>query len=106
MDGKWKQSNSNAEDASQAITIAKSAIDIYWISDDGNTKSIDWIGSYVPPKTRYNAYERISKRDKKKTENAILASLDPTKQFTYKDVVLSYEVSLMGTTRTVKTERF
>lgn len=104
LDGKWKQSNSNAEDAWQAITIAKDTIEIYWISD-GDTRSIYWIGSYVPPKTADDAYKWVSKRDKKKTDNAILASSDATKKFTYEDGVLSYEVSLMGTARTVKAER-
>ena len=105
LSGKWKQSNSSAKDSWQAITIGKDAIEIYWVSDGGDTRSVYWIGSYLPPKTTEDAYQWISKRDKKKTDNAMLASTDPTKKFTYKDGVLSYQVSLMGTTKTVKAER-
>ena len=35
----------------------------------------------------------------------MLASSDDTKEFTYKDGVISYEASAMGSTKTVKLEK-
>ena len=39
---------------------------------------------------------------KEKTGMALLASSDDTKEFTYKDGVISYEASAMGTTKKVE----
>lgn len=39
--------------------------------------------------------------DTAKTENALMASSDPTKTFTYTDGEISYEVTALGTTVTV-----
>lgn len=105
LSGKWKQSNSKAEDAWQAITIKKGVIQIWWVSDGGDTRSVYWVGSYVNPKASEDAYEWTSKRDKKKTDSALLASTARTKKFTYANGVLSYEVTMLGTTTTVKAQR-
>lgn len=40
--GEWKQTNSNADDAWQAATIAGDAIEVYWVSDNGETKALYW----------------------------------------------------------------
>lgn len=105
LSGKWKQSNSKAEDAWQAITIKKGVIQIWWVSDGGDTRSVYWVGSYVTPEASEDAYEWTSKRDKKKTDSALLASTARTKKFTYANGVLSYEVTMLGTTTTVKAQR-
>lgn len=103
--GKWKQTNSKADTAWQAITITKNTIDIQWVSDNGDTKSVYWVGTFPAPKTTADAYEWISKRDRKKTDGAALASTAKTKAFAYANGVLSYEVTMLGTTTTVKAER-
>ena len=82
--GEWKQTNSNAEDAWQAATIA---------------------GSFEAPTTADEPYTWESENDKDQTDMAILASGDDTKTFTYQDGVISYEVSAMGVTQTVKLEK-
>ena len=47
-------------------------------------------------------YTWDSANDTSKTENALMASRDPTKTFTFKDGVLSYELTAMGVTMKVE----
>ena len=103
--GEWKQTNSNADDAWQAATIAGDTIEVYWVSDNGDTKSLYWAGSFDAPTTADEPYTWESENDKGQTDMAILASGDDTKAFTYQDGVISYEVSAMGVTQTVKLEK-
>lgn len=103
--GEWKQTNSNADDAWQAATIAGDTIEVYWVSDNGDTKALYWAGSFDAPTTADEPYTWESKNDKDQTDTALLASGDDTKTFTYQDGVISYEVSAMGVTQTVKLEK-
>ena len=105
LTGEWKQSNSKSEDSYQAATISGNTIEIYWVSDKGDTKSLYWAGSFVAPTTADEPYSWTSKNDHSKTESALLASSDDTKTMTYKNGVLSYEASAMGTTTTVKLKK-
>ena len=82
----------------QEATITADTIEINWVSDNGLTKSIYWIGTYTAPSDPVTEYTWVSERDKEKTDSALLASTSDTKEFTYKNGVLSYEVSAMGTT--------
>ena len=103
--GEWKQTNSDAEDAWQAATIAGDAIEVYWVSDNGYTKALYWAGTFDAPTTADEPYTWESVNDKEQTDMAILASGDDTKTFTYQGGVISYEVSAMGVTQTVKLEK-
>lgn len=103
--GEWKQTNSNEEDAWQAATIAGDAIEVYWVSDNGDTKALYWAGTFDAPTTADEPYTWESVNDKDQTDMAILASGDDTKTFTYQGGVISYEVSAMGVTQTVKLEK-
>ncbi|MCB2361986.1 hypothetical protein [Clostridium estertheticum] len=105
LTGEWKQSNSKSDDAYQAATISGDAIVIYWVSDNGDTKSVYWAGSFVAPRTANEAYIWASKNDHSKTDSAMLASTDDSKTMTYKNGVLSYTASAMGTTTTVKLQK-
>lgn len=103
--GEWKQTNSDAEDAWQAATISGDTIEVYWVSDNGDTKALYWAGSFDAPTTADEPYTWESVNDKEQTDMAILASGDDTKAFTYQGGVISYEVSAMGVTQTVKLEK-
>lgn len=105
LTGEWKQSNSKSNDTYQAATISGDTIEIYWVSDNGDTKSLYWAGSFIAPTTADEPYKWDSKNDHSKTENALLASSDDTKTMTYQNGVLSYEASALGTTTTVKLEK-
>ena len=105
LTGEWKQENSKSDKSYQAATIIGDTITIYWISDNGDTKSLYWAGSFVAPTTADEPYSWTSKNDHSKTESALLASTDETKTMKYENGVLSYEASAMGTTTTVKLKK-
>ena len=105
LSGEWKQVNSKSEDSYQEATIQDNVIEINWVSDGGDTKSLYWSGTYEAPTEATESYTWDSVNDTSKTANALLASGDETKTFTYENGVLSYEASALGTTTTVKMER-
>lgn len=100
LTGTWKSEDN--EGSWMEASITADTIEINWISDDGKTKSIYWIGTYQAPDEAVDEYSWTSERDKEKTDTALLASTDDTKEFTYKDNIISYEVSAMGTTTTIE----
>ncbi|MDP4119981.1 MAG: hypothetical protein Q8876_02875 [Bacillota bacterium] len=103
--GNWKQANSKSDDSYQVATISSDTIEIYWVSDNGDTKSLYWAGSFIAPTTTNEPYTWNSKNDHNKTDSAMLASSDDTKTIKYENGVLSYETSIMGTTTTIKLEK-
>lgn len=105
LTGEWKQVNSNSEDTWQAATISGSEIVVNWVSDNGDTKSLYWAGTFVAPTTADEPYSWDSQNDKEQTSLALLASGDDTKTFTYADGQLSYEASALGSTMTIRMEK-
>ena len=100
LTGTW-QSEENDGSYQEAV-ISDDRIEINWVSDGGDTKSIYWIGTYEAPTEAADEYSWTSERNKEETDTALLASTDDTKEFTYKDGVISYEASALGTTTTVE----
>lgn len=105
LTGTWKQNNSNSTDSWQEAVIKDDAIEINWVSNKGDTRSLYWAGSYTAPTEPGNSYEWESKNDHSKTDGAILASSDDTKKFTVAGGVLSWHASAMGTDMVIKSER-
>jgi len=105
LSGGWKQENSNSKTNYQIAMIAENTIEIYWKNEEDNSTSLYWAGTYVAPNSETTKYSWDSVNDKSKTDNALLASGDDKKTFTYENGVISYSVSLMGTTATVKISR-
>ncbi len=103
--GTWKQVNSKSEDSYQEAIMSGDSIEIYWISDSGENRSLYWAGTYIAPETEVDTYSWDSVNDHEKTENALLASTAETKTISYKNGQLYYEVSALGTTTTVKLEK-
>ncbi|MFB7252504.1 hypothetical protein [Microbacterium sp. NPDC056234] len=102
LEGEWKQNNSNdPENTWQAATITGNTIEVYWVADAGDTKSLYWAGTVEVP-AEGESFSFDSANDTTKTANALLASSDPTKTFTFENGELSYEVTAMGTTMTVR----
>ena len=83
----------------QVATISGDTIMVYWGSDDA--KALYWAGSFIPP-TEPGKYTWISVNDKDKTSEALLASGDDEKIFTYENGVLSYQMSVMGVESNIK----
>lgn len=105
LTGDWKQVNSSSDDSYQQATISGDTIEIYWVSDGGDTKSLYWAGSFEAPTTADEPYSWESKNDHDKTDSALLASTDDTKKFTYEKNQISYEASALGTTTTIQLEK-
>lgn len=102
LTGEWEQSNKKSETNFQRATIAGDTIEVYWIADGGDTKSLYWAGTVEAPSDGSQSFSWDSVNDKTKTESAMLASNDDTKKFAYENGELSYEVTAMGTTTTVR----
>lgn len=100
LSGTWRSEENDG--SYQEAVISEDRIEINWVYDGGDTKSIYWIGTYEAPTEAVDEYSWTSERNKEETDTALLASMDDTKDFTYKDGVISYEASALGTTTTVE----
>lgn len=105
LTGEWTQVNSESEDSWQSATISDDSITVYWVSDNGDTKSLYWAGTYTAPENADEPYTWESINDTTQTSSALLASSAESKEFTYQDGQISYEVTALGTTTTVKLEK-
>ncbi|WP_091229667.1 hypothetical protein [Microbacterium sp. 3J1] len=103
LTGEWKQTNSNTPDSFQSATITADTIEVSWNATD--SKSLYWAGTVTVPEDGSTTFTFDSANDTTKTDSAMLASSDPTKTFTYADGELSYEVTALGTTMTVRLEK-
>lgn len=104
LTGEWVQVNSSdSEDSYQTATITDDTITVNWNAPD--TTALYWAGSFEAPTTADEPYSWDSANDTEQTANALLASPDETKTFTYEDGQISYSVSAMGVTTTVKLEK-
>ena len=104
LSGEWKQKNGD-KDNYQIAKIANGTIEIYWHSEEDESDSLYWAGTYDAPTTADEPYTWDSKNDTEKTDNALLASGDATKTFTYEDGEISYQASALGTTKTIRLEK-
>ena len=105
LTGSWTQVNSNSADSVHVATIQGDTIEIYWFDKATDTKMLYWAGTFEAPTSSDEPYTWESKNDTSKTENALLASGDATKTFTYQNHQISYSASALGTTQTVKLEK-
>lgn len=103
LSGTWRSEDNNG--TYQEAVISDGTIIINWVSDGGDTYSLYWYGSYEVPEEATTEYSWISEADVTQTESALLASQDTEKEFTYKDGIISYSASALGTTTTVKLEK-
>lgn len=100
LTGTWRSEDNDG--SYQEAIITENSMEINWVTDDGKTKSLYWAGTYTAPTEYVEKYSWVSENDTEKTGLALLASPDETKEFTYENNILSYEVSAMGTTTTLE----
>ena len=103
LTGTWKSEDNDG--SYQEAVISADYIEINWVSDGGNTKSLYWAGSYAAPTEYVEEYSWTSTNDQEKTSSALLASSDETKEFSYEEGKISYEASALGTTTTMYLEK-
>ena len=103
LTGSWKQVNADGDTYMSAVIKGKT-ITVSWVSDDGDTKSLYWKGSYTAPTDAVDSYEWTSKGDTETMAKSLMASTDKTKDFSYEDGQLTCEASALGSTKTVRME--
>ncbi|MCM1218148.1 MAG: hypothetical protein NC548_26985 [Lachnospiraceae bacterium] len=101
--GTWKSEETNG--SYQEAIITGDSIEINWVSDNGKTKSLYWLGSFSAPSKPVSEYSWTSNIDKDETDMALFASMSDTKNFTYKNGTISYEVSALGSTTIVELKK-
>ncbi len=100
LTGTWKSDGSG--DSYQEATITDDTITINWVSDEGKTTSLYWVGTYTKPDAPTDEHSWTSKGDTEQMSTSLMASQDASKDFTYKDGKISYSASALGTTTTVE----
>lgn len=98
LTGTWKTQNNNG--SWQEAVIDDTTITINWMSDNGNTKSLYWKGTYQKPTTTDTTYKWTSQADKDANNASLLASTDDSKEFTYTNNEITYQTSALGATTT------
>ncbi len=99
----WCVDTKGCREDYQQATISGDTITVNWVSPDST--SLYWAGTFTAPTTADEPYTWTSENDTAKTSTALLAATSETKDFTYQDGKISYEVSAFGTTTTVELER-
>ena len=103
LTGTWKQTNSGSTDSWMEAEITADTITVQWVSDNGDTKSLYWKGSYNAP-DKAGDWKWTSQGDTAAMQASLLGSQDATKDFTYSEADgVSWETTALGTTITVKT---
>ena len=94
-----------SKDSWQEIVIESDAMTGNWISDNGDTEAVCWASTYTAPEEAADTWEWTSQNDTEQTQNALVASVDATKVFSYADGQFSYDVSALGVTKTLHAEK-
>lgn len=105
LDGTWVQTNNDGDIAYHQATIAGDVFTIDWINEEDESRSIYWIGTFPIPETTDDTYAWTSVRDQEATASALLAAQVDSKDFVYENGEIVYEMTALGTTRTIRLER-
>lgn len=100
LSGSWKEENATAANTYQIAYVSGDEIEIYWVMENETQAGLYWSGTYTAPADSKTPYTWTSNNNTDKTSNSIYASPDPTKEFTFSEDKISYEVSVMGVTKT------
>ncbi|MBO4360618.1 MAG: hypothetical protein J5822_07050 [Eubacteriaceae bacterium] len=101
LTGNWEESPQN--ELYMSAHIEEGVIEVYWMFD--GEKILYWAGTYDPPRDNPKEYSWVSKNDKVKTGNAMMGSTKDTKEFSYSNDTLTFEISQNGELSTVELKR-
>lgn len=104
LTGQWCQVNNETEDSYYGAIISDEQIEIYWVSNNGNTRSLYWAGSFVAPDTADEPYSWESQKDTESASTTMLDSTENTKGFTYTDNKIVFSAST-GSSKNVRLEK-
>lgn len=99
LTGSW--TTDSDPDFEMHATVGANDIVIMWVSPSDESKSLYWKGTFNAD----GGSHILSKADTDALESSLLGSQDKSKQFTYDDDELSFEMSVMGTTKTIHLHR-
>ncbi|WP_354498389.1 hypothetical protein [Mycetocola sp. 2940] len=103
--GSWKQSNSQSETDFMTAAITDDVISVDWELGSEDITAVYWVGTFEAPADATEAHTWTSQRDAAATNTAVMASTDDTKDFTYKEGVISFTVSIQGKSATVELKK-
>jgi hypothetical protein len=103
MNGTWTQTSSGFSTINMTATINDGEISIDM--SNGNLSGLYWKGTFPVSSIMSNGFTTTSVGDVAAMNSSMLASLDKTKTFSYKDGDLSYSFSMLGMTTTVHMKR-
>lgn len=101
LTGNWAQEGKEFDDSYQAGYISGDRIEIFWMSEEGESSALYWSGTFEAPQEATDEYTWESTNDRTRTDSALLSSGADDKLFTYEDGKISYEASAMGQTATI-----
>ncbi len=104
LTGTWVCLN---DDGSRHITavIEGKEITIYLLNNYSNVNTLLWAGSYEAPDKATNSWSWNSKRDTDEYKYILPASDDENIEFSYKNDVIKFEITLYGEPETVEMQR-
>lgn len=100
LDGNWIEDDASSKDTYQVGFIDGNKMQIFWVNKTDNSTAVYWAGSFDNVQGTPDNCTWKSNNDKSITANAVLASDDDTKDFTYSGGKISYPVSAFGVTVT------
>lgn len=96
LTGEWTQSGGDT--FYQIAEITGDTVNVWWYLPEEDTRNLYWSGSFVPPTDRGNSYKwtsenRYTVEELEASHQYDYVAREETKEFTYKDGVLSYYVT-------------
>lgn len=104
LTGSWSWKDAPDPSKTMTATITADRIEIHWPSTDGSNP-LYWAGSFTPPKPGEDAYTFTSNGDTAAMQKSLLASSDATKKFSFANDAISFDITVQGTTKTLKLTR-
>lgn len=99
LTGLWVQQDANSESYMVATIKDNGTIGVFFIIEGEESTWTYWVGSYEAPETTNDQYRWTSENTY--SGNGLLASNAKTKDFSYSNGVLSFDITIEGETGTV-----
>jgi hypothetical protein len=98
--GEWHQTNAEETGVVMKASISPGSIQVNM--DTRDQSGIYWLGTFDTDKGTVKGFTTVSKGDPDAMEKSLFGSQSKTKSFTYKDGEISYKLTILGTTTTVR----
>lgn len=102
LSGTWRQQNTASETDYMEATIAENTITVRWMFNEDDMTPLYWVGTFDVPADATSPVTIESVRDKEATDPALFAAMVDTKDFTYDDGEITFDVSIQDETATVQ----